>query len=50
MVVKKEEVAAIDPDFLSFRNINTPEEYFRFREEMQEKKEETETVPASVRQ
>jgi hypothetical protein len=24
----------MDPEFLSFRNINTPEEYFRFREEM----------------
>lgn len=33
-VVTKEEVAGIDPEFLSFRNINTPEEYFRFREEM----------------
>lgn len=50
VIVKKEDVAAIDPDFLSFRNINTPEEYFRFREEMQEKNEETETEPAKVRQ
>jgi FdhD protein len=35
-VVKKDEIAAIDPGFSSFRNINTPEEYFRFREEMRE--------------
>jgi hypothetical protein len=26
-----EQVAAIDPDFRSFRNINTPEEYFGLR-------------------
>jgi molybdopterin-guanine dinucleotide biosynthesis protein A len=32
-VVSREEVASIDPTFLSFRNINTPEEYFRFRAE-----------------
>lgn len=49
VVVKKEEVAVFDPDFLSFRNINTPEEYFRFREEMQEKKEEKDSEPASGR-
>jgi FdhD protein len=49
VVVKKEEVAVFDPEFLSFRNINTPEEYFRFREEMQEKKEENDTEPASGR-
>jgi molybdopterin-guanine dinucleotide biosynthesis protein A len=46
VVVNKEDVAAIDPEFLSFRNINTPEEYFRFREEMQEKREETEHASA----
>jgi FdhD protein len=28
-----EEVSRFDPAFRSFRNINTPEEYFRFREE-----------------
>jgi FdhD protein len=39
-VVPKEEVAAIDPEYSSFRNINTPEEYFRFREEMREEKQE----------
>jgi len=49
VIVKKEEVAEIDPDFLSFRNINTPEEYFRFREEMLEKKGDEETEPASAR-
>jgi len=49
VVVKKEEVAAIDPDYLSFRNINTPEEYFRFREEMQAKKEEKDTESSQVR-
>ncbi len=37
-VVGKEEVAAIDLNFLSFRNINTPEEYFCFREEIQDEK------------
>ena len=39
-VVSKEEVAAVDPEYSSFRNINTPEEYFRFREEMREEKRE----------
>jgi molybdopterin-guanine dinucleotide biosynthesis protein A len=39
-VVPKEEVAAVDPEYSSFRNINTPEEYFRFREEMREEKQE----------
>jgi molybdopterin-guanine dinucleotide biosynthesis protein A len=34
-VISREEVGSLDPEFLSFRNINTPEEYFRFREEMQ---------------
>lgn len=32
-VITREEVGKIDPGFLSFRNINTPEDYFRFREE-----------------
>jgi len=32
-VVSRHEVAAIDPGFRSFKNINTPEEYFRLREE-----------------
>ncbi len=31
--VSKQEIARIDPAFLSFRNINTPEEYFRIRQE-----------------
>lgn len=35
-VVSRREIAAIDPAFLSFRNINTPEEYFRIRQEVQE--------------
>jgi FdhD protein/molybdopterin-guanine dinucleotide biosynthesis protein A len=39
-VISRDEVAAIDPEFLSFRNINTPEEYFRFREEMREENHE----------
>ncbi len=43
-VVKKEEIAAIDPAFSSFRNINTPEEYFRFREEMREENQEGEEL------
>jgi len=32
-VIAREEVGKIDPGFLSFRNINTPEEYFLFRDE-----------------
>jgi molybdopterin-guanine dinucleotide biosynthesis protein A len=32
-VLPRDVVAGIDPEFLSFRNINTPEEYFTFREE-----------------
>jgi molybdopterin-guanine dinucleotide biosynthesis protein A len=32
-VIPRDEVGKIDPGFLSFRNINTPEDYFRFREE-----------------
>ncbi len=32
-VVSREAVAEIDPEGLSFRNINTPEEYFHIREE-----------------
>jgi molybdopterin-guanine dinucleotide biosynthesis protein A len=32
-IIAREEVGKIDPDFLSFRNINTPEDYFLFREE-----------------
>jgi molybdopterin-guanine dinucleotide biosynthesis protein A len=38
-VVPCEEVAVLDPLFLSFRNINTPDEYFRMR------RENRETVP-----
>ena len=34
-VIAREEVEKIDPGFLSFRNINTPEDYFLFREEVQ---------------
>lgn len=33
-VVSRQDIAAIDPTFLSFRNINTPEEYFRIRQEV----------------
>jgi FdhD protein len=43
-VVKKEEIAALDPDFSSFCNINTPEEYFRFREETREKNQDGEEL------
>jgi len=32
-IIPKEMVAGIDPGFQSFKNINTPEDYFRFREE-----------------
>lgn len=31
--VAREEVSRFDPAFLSFRNINTPEDYYRFRDE-----------------
>lgn len=41
VVVSSDDVARLDPVFLSFRNINTPEEYFRFREEMMVQGEET---------
>lgn len=34
-VIAREEIESFDPQFLSFRNINTPEEYFRFREDIQ---------------
>jgi FdhD protein len=47
-VLTKDEIAAVDPEFHSFRNINTPEEYFRFREEMQEKKVEGDDEAVSV--
>lgn len=36
VVVSRQEIAGIDPLFRSFRNINTPEEYFRIRQEVQE--------------
>lgn len=32
-ILARNVVAGIDPEFLSFRNINTPEDYFNFREE-----------------
>lgn len=32
-LVGQAEVARLDPEFRSFRNINTPEEYYRFRNE-----------------
>ena len=47
-VLSKEEIAAVDPEFHSFRNINTPEEYFRFREEMQDRKVEVDEEDISV--
>jgi molybdopterin-guanine dinucleotide biosynthesis protein A len=34
-VITREEIGSLDPQFLSFRNINTPEEYYRFREDIQ---------------
>jgi molybdopterin-guanine dinucleotide biosynthesis protein A len=34
--VPREELSAIDPKGLSFRNINTPEEYFALRERGEE--------------
>jgi molybdopterin-guanine dinucleotide biosynthesis protein A len=47
-VLSKEEIAALDPEFQSFRNINTPEEYFRFREEMHDRSAEAEDGNISV--
>jgi FdhD protein len=47
-VLSKEEIAALDPGFQSFRNINTPEEYFRFREEMHERSAEAENEDISA--
>jgi molybdopterin-guanine dinucleotide biosynthesis protein A len=47
-VLSRDETAAVDPEFLSFRNINTPEEYFRFREEMQDRKVEGDEENISV--
>jgi molybdopterin-guanine dinucleotide biosynthesis protein A len=44
--VTREEVAQFDPTFRAFRNINTPEDYFRFRDE--EKGGEDESRPAAV--
>jgi molybdopterin-guanine dinucleotide biosynthesis protein A len=38
-VVARDEVAKIDPEFMSFRNINTPEEYFRLRGEPRQPRE-----------
>ncbi|RQW85475.1 MAG: formate dehydrogenase accessory sulfurtransferase FdhD [Geobacter sp.] len=47
-VLSKEEISAVDPEFLSFRNINTPEEYFSFREEMQDRRTEEDDENLSV--
>jgi len=47
-VLTREQISAVDPEFQSFKNINTPEEYFRFREEMQEKKVEGDDEAVSV--
>ncbi len=47
-VVTKEEIAVDDPEFHSFRNINTPEEYFRFREEMEQRCVEAEEENCSA--
>jgi FdhD protein len=47
-VLSKSEIAVVDPEFLSFRNINTPEEYFRFREEMQDRKVEADNEDITV--
>jgi len=47
-VLSKDEISAVDPGFLSFRNINTPEEYFSFREEMQDRKAEEDDEDISV--
>ncbi|MHC1697492.1 MAG: molybdenum cofactor guanylyltransferase [Geobacteraceae bacterium] len=47
-VLPKEEIATVDPEFLSFRNINTPDEYFRFREEMHDRSADEEDENLSV--
>jgi FdhD protein/molybdopterin-guanine dinucleotide biosynthesis protein A len=47
-VLTREEIAAVDPEFHSFRNINTPEEYFSFREEMHDRRAEDDDEDISV--
>jgi hypothetical protein len=48
-IVPREEVGRIDPGFISFRNINTPEDYFRFREETNgDRREETLPRPETM--
>jgi molybdopterin-guanine dinucleotide biosynthesis protein A len=39
-IIPREEVGRIDPEFISFRNINTPEDYYRFREETDDGRQE----------
>ncbi|HOP41503.1 MAG TPA: molybdenum cofactor guanylyltransferase [Geobacteraceae bacterium] len=47
-VISKEEVALFDPDFLSFANINTPEDYYRFREEIVIGREDTLSIQGGM--
>lgn len=47
-VVSCREIAGIDPSFSSFRNINTPEEYFRIRQEDQETVPDKQSISAAV--
>jgi len=49
-VVSQEEISRIDPAFLSFRNINTPEEYFRIRQEAPEARTDLESRPSAESQ
>jgi molybdopterin molybdotransferase len=44
-IIPRGEVGKIDPEFISFRNINTPEDYFRLREETNNDRQE-EALPA----
>jgi molybdopterin-guanine dinucleotide biosynthesis protein A len=48
-IIPKEVVAEIDPGFRSFKNINTPEDYFLFREETDNVRDEEDfPVPESI--
>jgi molybdopterin-guanine dinucleotide biosynthesis protein A len=47
-VMAREAVAGLDPEFLSFANINTPEDYFRFREDTNIGREETKQRPVRI--
>jgi FdhD protein len=47
-VVPKAEVARFDPDYRSFYNINTPDEYFRFRSREKDGENDADTLPGQL--